>query len=159
MLGNHGYALANRMLHHREDAADAVQDAMHQMFRKSNSFDARRGSIKAWFLTIVRNRCIDMHRRSTPRSGDDDFDPMDEKGLPADHINQSNELVAQVTVALEAMSDSNREIILLRDFERLSYREISQILGIAPGTVMSRLHRARQQLKRDVMSGQKPETS
>ncbi len=62
-------------------------------------------------------------------------------------------------LALEAMSGCNREIILLRDVERLNYPEISQILGIASGTVMSRLHRARQQLRRDVMSGQKPETS
>ena len=84
---------------------------------------------------------------------------MDEKRLPADHINQRNELVQQVTAALAAMSDSNREIILLRDFEKLSYSEISQVLGIAQGTVMSRLHRARRQLRTDVMSQQKPETS
>ena len=159
MLGNHGYALATRMLRHREDAADAVQDAMHQIFRKSKTFDARRGSLKAWFLTIVRNRCIDMRRRSAPLSGNESFDPMDEKRLPADHINQRNELVQQVTAALAAMSDSNREIILLRDFEKLSYSEISQVLGIAQGTVMSRLHRARRQLRTDVMSHQKPETS
>ena len=50
MLGNHGYALANRMWHDREDAADAVQDAMHLMFHKSTSFDAKPGSSKAWFL-------------------------------------------------------------------------------------------------------------
>ena len=153
ILGNQGYALALRILRHREDAADAVQDAMHQMFRKQASFDAARGSIKAWFLKIVRNRCIDMQRKSRPNTGSEVFDPVDAGQVTADEASQRDELTEAVKQALGEMPESAREIILLRDFDGLSYAEISQVLGIASGTVMSRLHRARQQLREKVMSG------
>ena len=147
VLGNQGFALALRILRHREDAADAVQDAMHQLFRKQDSFDARRGSVKAWFLKIVRNRCIDMQRKSRPLSAGDQFDPMDKNELTSQDLSEKSELIESVRAALKELTEDAREIILLRDFHGLSYAEISQVLGVASGTVMSRLHRARQQLR------------
>jgi len=150
-LGDQGFALALRILRHREDAADAVQDALHQLFRKHDRFDARRGSIKSWFLKIVRNRCIDMQRKSRPTTAAEQFDPVDGKKPTPDKITEQSELVASVQAALGQMSEAAREIILLRDFHGLGYAEISQVLGIASGTVMSRLHRARQQLRELVL--------
>ena len=150
-LGNQGFALALRILRHREDAADAVQEAMHQMFRKQASFDSKRGSIKAWFLKIVRNRCIDMQRKSRPFSGAEILDPVDADTPSPETATESQELVSSVKRALAELSDDAREIILLRDFDGLSYAEISDVLGVASGTVMSRLHRARQQLREKVL--------
>lgn len=152
LLGNQGYALALGILRHRDDAADAVQDAMHQLFRKQESFDAGRGTLKAWFLKIVRNRCIDMQRKSRPSTATQQFDPVDSSESAPDQLTEKRELVASVRSALEAMPDAAREIIMLRDFHGLSYAEISEVLGVASGTVMSRLHRARQQLREKVLS-------
>ena len=151
-LGNQGFALALRILGHREDAADAVQDAMHQLFRKHGSFDSRQGSIRGWFLKIVRNRSIDMRRKLRPVSGNESLDPLNTHESSAADIAQQNELVSQVRQALNDMPEETREIIMLRDFHSFSYAEISSVLGIPVGTVMSRLHRARQQLRKEVMN-------
>ena len=67
-----------------------------------------------------------------------------------------DELISKTRHALAGMPESAREIILLRDFDGLSYGEIAQVLGIAQGTVMSRLHRARQQLANLVLSNNGP---
>lgn len=158
VLGNQGFALACRMLHHRDDAADAVQDAMHQMIRKWSSFESQKGSLKAWFLTIVRNRCIDMRRRKRAVSGMEIFDPVDMKTPSGDDLAMQDELISKTRHALAGMPESAREIILLRDFDGLSYGEIAQVLGIAQGTVMSRLHRARQQLANLVLSNNGPKS-
>lgn len=152
MLGNQGFALALRLLRHREDAADAVQDAMHQLFRKQQSFDAKRGSVKSWFLKIVRNRCIDMQRKSKPGLIGETFDPVDCNRLSPDQSMEQDELAGMVRSAIQELSPAAREIILLRDFHGLGYAEISDVLGIASGTVMSRLHRARQQLREKVIT-------
>ncbi len=143
--------MALRILRHREDAADAVQDAMHQLFRKQQSYDASLGSIRSWFLKIVRNRCIDMQRKKRPVSGTQDFNPVDDGTATPGDVFQRDELIAMVRSALDRLPESSREIILLRDFHGLSYAEIGDVLGVASGTVMSRLHRARQQLRSKVI--------
>lgn len=158
-LGNLGFALACRILHHRDDAADAVQDAMHQMIRKWSTFEPKQGSLKSWFLTIVRNRCIDIRRQKRAVSGLETFDPVDLSTPSGDDLAIQDELVSKTRQALAGMPEAAREIILLRDFDGLSYGEIAQILGIAQGTVMSRLHRARQQLGSLVRSNKGPEIS
>lgn len=158
-LGNQGYALAMRILRHREDAADAVQDAMHQLFRKQDSFQSSRGTVKSWFLKIVRNRCIDMQRKSAASTGTEVFDPVDKNVSTPDQVTQRSELVASVQAALQEMPIDAREIILLRDFHGLSYAGIAEVLGIANGTVMSRLHRARQLLREKVMATYETKTT
>jgi RNA polymerase sigma-70 factor (ECF subfamily) len=155
-LGNQGFALALRILRHREDAADAVQDAMHQLVRKQRTYDARRGSMRSWFLKIVRNRCIDMQRRSRPTPGGDAFDPVDQAGNSPEQHTEKRELVDLVRSALDRLSSEAREIILLRDFHGLSYAEISNVLDVSSGTVMSRLHRSRQKLREEVVQFQEP---
>lgn len=146
-LGNQGFAFALRILRNRDDAADAVQDALHQLIRKEASFDPNRGTIKALFLKIIRNRCIDMMRKARPTTGAETFNPVDTNVVHPAQQMQTGELVMSVQKALEQLPDEAREILLLRDFHSLSYLEIAQVLGIAQGTVMSRLHRARQRLR------------
>ena len=55
-LAGKGFSLAFQILQHREDAADAVQDSLHQLYRKQGQFDSERGTVQAWFLKMVRNR-------------------------------------------------------------------------------------------------------
>jgi RNA polymerase sigma-70 factor (ECF subfamily) len=149
-LGGMGFALAMQMLRSRDDAADAVQDSLHQLLRKRSQFDSRRGELRAWFLKIVRNRCLDLIRTRTRRR----TEPTDTADLHAsrqespDEIVEKRELLDLLKSELTSMPDEQREIILLRDFHRLSYADVADVLSIPVGTVMSRLHRARLELKR-----------
>lgn len=146
------FNLAFWILRSREDAEDAVQDAYLRAFR---AFDDLRGEdIRPWFLTIVRNaafRTIGQRRRNGNVIALDagpvtidiaDAAPLAEAGLV------QQEVLDELHAALAQLPAIHREIISLRDIEGLSYREISQILGIAIGTVMSRLARGRVELRK-----------
>jgi RNA polymerase sigma-70 factor (ECF subfamily) len=148
-LGRMGFALAMQMLRHHEDAADAVQDAMQRMIRKRALFDSRRGSQRAWFLKIVRNRCLDL-LRIRKRQQCVALEPAKLESpaqQPPDVTVQQREQFALLRETLLDMPEPQREIILLRDFHQLSYAEIADVLSLPSGTVMSRLHRARLELR------------
>lgn len=144
-LGSGAHALAIQILGNADDAADAVHDAFETVLARPEAYDDRRGPLKPWFLAVVRNRCIDMLRRRRP-----DNEPVEE--LPAtssgpDEALESANTVDSIRNALSRMDTDKRQIIVLRDYMDLSYAEIASVLSIAPGTVMSRLHRARMALK------------
>lgn len=148
-LGNGAHALATQILGSADAAADAVHDAYAMALKQPQAYDAARGSLKAWFLTVVRNRCIDTIRRRQPfyANGDEQIDPGrgPEKSL---EILQRAEILNR---ALLRLKNEQRQIIVLRDYVDLSYAEIAGVLDIAPGTVMSRLHRARLALKEELI--------
>ncbi len=148
-LGARGFALAMQMLGRRDDAADAVQDSLHQLVRKWRSFDAERGELKPWFLTIVRNRCIDLiRRRSRQQTEHAELESLsDPASARSDTMAEQHEMNEILRSELMSMPESQREIILLKDFHNLSYAEVAKMLSIAKGTVMSRLHRARVELR------------
>lgn len=144
-LGGGAHALATQILGNADDAADAVQDSFAAVLKRPDSYDASKGPLKPWFMRVVRNRCLDMLRRRRPASvpveslTDPDAGPERELG----DAQQS----AAIHKALRSLDHDKREIIVLRDFMDLSYAEVADVLDIAPGTVMSRLHRARLALK------------
>lgn len=147
-LARAGYAYAWSLLGHREDAADAVQSALASLWR--HRWRLRRGvSPRAWFFRVLRNRCLDMLRRrrvrgqAQPLNGD--LPDRRTRG-PEDEATRRDEL-RRLRDALARLEPAQREIILLRDYHGLSYAEIANVLGIPPGTVMSRLHRARMTLR------------
>jgi len=138
-------ALALQILGNADDAADAVQDAMTTVLARPDAYDESKGALKPWFLRIVRNRCIDLRRRQRP-SGEDVSALADAAPGPEQAV-EASARASRVHDALASLSEDAREIIVLRDFLDLSYAEIADVLGIANGTVMSRLHRARLALK------------
>lgn len=144
-LGGGAHALAIQILGNVEDAADAVQDAFATVLARPAAYDARKGPLKPWFLRIVRNRCVDMLRRR--RAGGLDPDELAGSGDSPDEALAAGERRDAVAAALATISREQREIVMLRDYLDLSYAEIADVLRIAPGTVMSRLHRARLALK------------
>ena len=153
-LRGSGFALAMQMLGNYHDAADALQDALHTVLRKRQIFDRRRGELRAWFLKIVRNRCLDILRRGARRR----TEPAELTELPSpaqeqpQAVAEKRETLELVKKQLMAMPPDQREIVLLRDYHNLSYSEVADVLGIPPGTVMSRLHRARTELRRRMQS-------
>jgi RNA polymerase sigma-70 factor (ECF subfamily) len=144
-LGGGAHALAIQILGNPDDAADAVQDALTTVLGKPGAYDNNKGPLKPWFLRIVRNRCLDQLRRRRP-SGIPVEELVDAGNTPetAVQIEQRDE---QLKKALAEITVDQRQIIVLRDYLDLSYAEIAGVLRVAPGTVMSRLHRARLALR------------
>ena len=148
-LGNSGFSLAVQLLRNRDDAADAVQDALHTVLRKRRRFDPDRGKLRAWFLKIVRNRCLDLLRQRARRHTETNRLAVMSASIEdrPDVAAEKRETLQLLMQQLMSMSQDQREIILLRDYHNLSYAEVAEVLSIPVGTVMSRLHRARIELK------------
>ncbi len=142
--------LARYLLRDASAAADAVQDAYLRALRHFGGW--RGADARAWLLAIVRNVC-----RSTRPGGDAvEFDEAVHSGDIADE-NPAAELdrrEARETLeqALERLPAEFREVIVLRELEGLSYKEIADVTGVPVGTVMSRLSRARERLHRALVA-------
>lgn len=144
-LGGGAHALATQILGNADDAADAVHDAFASVLAKPAAYDARKGALKPWFLRVVRNRCLDILRRR--RDSGTAAEAMPDPGATPEEAAGFEECASAIMEALAALPEDRREIVILRDYIDLSYGEIAEVLGIAPGTVMSRLHRARLALR------------
>ena len=142
------YRLARWLLRNEHDAEDAVQEASLRAFRYFGTYSA--GNSRAWFLCIVRNTCRGWHGHS----GQAPSDPFDEElhsqiarqPTPETLLLQTDD-VAVIERALRALPDRYRELLVLRELEGLSYREVADVLDVPIGTVMSGLSRARQALR------------
>lgn len=132
-------AYAFAIVHNREDAEDAVQEAALKGFQAFESYDPCR-PFKAWWFVIIRNCCRDLLRRRRLRGAPAEIRPSDLTADPHPPADQQDE----VRRALEQLSDEHRDILHLRYFGECTYREIAAVLSIPEGTVMSRLHAARQ---------------
>jgi RNA polymerase sigma-70 factor, ECF subfamily len=148
------YNLARWLTRNEQDAQDSVQEAFLRAFRFFPGF--RGGDARAWLLKIVRNTCYTWLRANRPLQDATEFD---ENLVPADyHAPNPEELVLQndsstlVRKALENLPTSFREVLILREIEGMSYREIADISGMPVGTVMSSLSRAREGLRQSLIS-------
>jgi RNA polymerase sigma-70 factor (ECF subfamily) len=141
--------LARWLMRDPDVAEDVVQEACLRACRYFRTFAG--GDGRAWFLTIVRNTCYRWHRRRyQPQT-----DPFDEEqhssarpqSDPQALLLQTDDatLIAQ---ALNRLPDHFHQMLVLRELEGLSYRALSDVIGIPIGTVMSRLSRAREALRR-----------
>jgi RNA polymerase sigma-70 factor (ECF subfamily) len=144
------YNLARWLMHDETEAEDMVQEAYVRVASHFAGF--RGGDGRAWLLTIVRNSCYDRLRQKGASDRNTDFDEeLHSAGRQAPNpetallLAERSELVKK---SLEELPAEYREVLILRELEQLSYREIADIAGIPLGTVMSRISRARQQLQR-----------
>lgn len=140
------FNLARWLLSSRADAEDVAQDALLRAFRAFGTY--RSGNARAWLLQIVRNTCFTWLRQNRKQ----DFTEFDENAMPQETENPETLAIdgsnrEQLTRALEALPAGFREILVLRELEGCSYKEISEITQRPIGTVMSALARARQQLR------------
>ena len=151
-LGNGAHALATQMLGNPNDATDAVHDAYLKVLEKPEAYKAEIGPLAPWFLRVVRNRCIDMIRRRRP--GTVEVDKLSHPGPDPEIAIESAQRDDGLKLALSRLPETQREMIVLRDYLDLSYAEIAAVLDIAQGTVMSRLHRARMALKEELTNNE-----
>jgi RNA polymerase sigma-70 factor (ECF subfamily) len=152
------FNLARWLTRSDDDAADVVQDACMRAFK---SFDGFRGADgRPWLLAIVRNACWDWLRTHRGREFDVMFDEdvhsaETEAWTPSSAADPQALLVVAderrlVNEALDRLPVPYREVVILRDMEDLSYKEIAAVAAIPIGTVMSRLARARKLLMREL---------
>jgi RNA polymerase sigma-70 factor (ECF subfamily) len=144
-LGGGAHALAIQILGNSDEAADAVHDAFARVLSRPAAYDDRKGPLKPWFLRIVRNQCLDLLRRR--RRGDANIDELADPGPQPDSRLELEQRDERLRRALARLGADQRQILVLRDYLDLSYAEIAGVLQVAPGTVMSRLHRARLALR------------
>jgi len=140
------YGLACHLLGDEHDAQDVVQDAVLRALRYFDGYGD--GDPRAWLLAIVRNCCHSWHRqhradRVTVSLGDADA-PAGPSSADTRAI-QSSERAA-INRAVAALPPEFREVIVLREIQEMSYKDISTVVGVPIGTVMSRLARARKRL-------------
>jgi RNA polymerase sigma-70 factor (ECF subfamily) len=151
--------LARWLLGNHQDAEDAVQESYLRALTYFGSFHGEDG--RAWLLAIVRNTCFEWlhkHRRYVE--------------LPVEHIELARDTGpspealqlrkadrATVQRGLEALPAEYREVLVLREMEGMSYKQIAQIAGVPMGTVMSRLARARRRLGEALTAASRKETA
>ena len=138
------YNLARWLTRSDQDADDVVQEAFLRAFRFLDSLQGDSG--RAWLLAIVRNTAMSWLEGGRASSATREFD---EVRHGQSHTDGPETLLArkdergQVNAALKKLPAEYREVLVLREMEDLSYREIAQVAAIPIGTVMSRLSRAR----------------
>jgi RNA polymerase sigma factor (sigma-70 family) len=146
---NSAYNLARWLTRNEHDAEDIVQEAFLRALRSFDTFVVGRDA-RAWLLTIVRNSCRTWYRQNRSHETTVQFED-DCHAAPGTWSDPEAALIKTANAqlirqALEELPFEYREIIILRELEELSYKEIAQIVEIPLGTVMSRLSRARREL-------------
>jgi RNA polymerase sigma-70 factor, ECF subfamily len=152
------YSLAFWLMRDRADAEDVVQDAYVRALRGYDGF--RGDAMRPWLLAIVRNvawRALANRRRASSNvipieaayGHDDETQPLE---IPSGEPSAEARLIeagdhALLTKALDSVAPLFREVLVLREVEEMSYAEIAAVLGVPQGTVMSRLSRARAELR------------
>lgn len=145
------YTLARYLMRNAHDAEDVVQDACLRALKYFDGFRGEATSARAWLLTIVRNTAHTWRGRHRGDALATEFDEAQHSDAIADDNPEGVLLqkAAKQTLdkALERLAPEFREVIVLRELEGLSYKEISEVAGVPVGTVMSRLSRARARLQ------------
>ena len=141
------YNLARWLLRSGVDAEDAAQEALLRAYRFFHGFHG--GDVRAWLLQIVRNTCYTWLEKNR---GVKDMTEFNEElhgrsGPTPEALAIAGDNRARLTRALESLPPRYREVIVLRELEGCSYKEIATITSIPMGTVMSTLSRARRQLQ------------
>ena len=158
------YNLARWLTRNDQDAQDVVQEAYLRAFRFFPAF--RGGDAHAWIMKIVRNTCYTWLNENRPLQSASEFD--ENAFLPVSRSSSPEEVLLQndsgtlVRKALEALPTHFREVLVLRELDGMSYKEIAEITGMAAGTVMSTLSRARGRLRqalKDLMNGDRVQRS
>ena len=148
------YNLARWLAHHDTDAEDVAQESLLRAFRYFGSFHG--GDARVWLLAIVRNTYYTLRMKTPPGGSHELFDEdihtlADEQPSPETLTLLAADIGA-MQHALEALPYALREVIVLRELEECSYKEIAAITQLKIGTVMSRLARARQRLATQLTS-------
>ncbi|MFQ5757533.1 MAG: RNA polymerase sigma factor [Acidiferrobacterales bacterium] len=151
-------AVARRIVRHEEDARDCVQDAFLQVFRNIDKFEAR-SSLSSWVHRIVVNTAL-MKVRSQKRHPQDSLEDLmpqfdedgcrveiEDRSVSIETLMESKQAREWVRRSIDRLPDNYRNVLIIRDIEGYDTEEAAALLGLTPGAVKVRLHRARAALK------------
>lgn len=149
--------LARYLVRDPHEAEEAVQESFLRAIRHFGSFRGVDG--RAWLLSIIRNTCFTQLRRRRPGGERVEFDeeihsPQEEDSGPEADLTSAT-TAESVREGLNQLAVEYREVLVLRELEGLSYKEIAHVAGVPMGTVMSRLARGRKQLLLALRAGTK----
>ena len=158
---NRVYSFCVRMLSDREDALDAAQEVFLSAWRNMSDFRGE-AALSTWLLRIAANRCLNRIRRrkslsereapwpEPPGVVDDEsfFQPAGNEAERPDRLSETREMGRILTEALSRLDSLSRWMVLLSDVEGFSYDEIASLAEVPVGTVKSRLHRSRMEMRR-----------
>jgi RNA polymerase sigma-70 factor (ECF subfamily) len=144
---------ALRLVHSHDDAADVVQDAFLNAFQSLHTFKGD-SEFFTWLYRIAFNNAISLKRKKRPalslelNAGETGIDPDD----PSEYVKpgvalERTEGERQLALAIARLSPEHRQVLLLKDIDGLKYEDIAELLGVPIGTIRSRLHRARLELR------------
>ncbi len=157
-------AVARRLMRNEEDARDCLQDAFLSAFRAIDRFEGD-SKLGTWLHRIVVNACL-MRLRSRKRKPEELVDPQlpkfDDYGfrigptemasVSADELLERKEVREQVREGIDGLPENYRTVLVLRDIEEFNTAETAEMLGLTPGAVKVRLHRARLALRSQIGS-------
>jgi RNA polymerase sigma-70 factor (ECF subfamily) len=143
---DNAFNLAYWLLRNRADAEDVTQEALLRSYRFFPAFQGR--DARAWLLKIVRNTCYSFLEKNRPVNLSVEFDEeVHQRNVSTpESITIASDDRERLIRALEMLGPRHREVLVLRELEGCSYKEIAAIASIPIGTVMSSLSRARRQL-------------
>lgn len=144
------YGLALRLLNNEAEASEVAQEAFLRAYQNLHRYDESR-PFDLWVLAITRNLCLDLLRRRG-RVHTEELEPMKEL-LPSGEASLEEGAIARqerqsLEEALATLPPEDREVLALYYVQRRTTKEIAQVLGCAPGTIMARLFRAREKLRK-----------
>lgn len=150
------YNLAYRFTDRFDLAEDLTQEVFLKVFRTLHSYRPESGTFETWIVRVARNHFIDDYRKyKTERQQtspmDDQYDMASPGGASMENPDRAlerSETSARVHRLLSKLPEDQREAVVLRDLEEMSYEEISDILGVPLGTVKSRINRGRIEMAR-----------
>jgi len=164
------FRLVLRMLGDRAEAEDVAQDVFITVFKSIDSFRGE-SKLSTWMFRVATNHCKNrikyLDRRARGKKGELDelseHDALESASMSSssmvarpDQQAEANQIESIVRAAIAELDEDQRELVVLRDVENMSYEEIQQITGLPEGTVKSRLHRARLQLAKAVQRASEP---
>lgn len=159
-FGSRALMTARRILKNDADAADIVQETFVELWRRAADFDATRGSVRAWVVTIARTRAISRLRKLRLRQASPDPDPASksEPSSPA-AIVEGRQTLDRLSEALAQLPEAQREVVEIAYFEGLSQRETAARLDLPIGTIKSRTRLAMEKLAQSLLDEAKERSS
>ena len=140
------YFSALGILGSHDAAMDLSQEAFIRAYKHFNRFDTNKNFF-TWFYKILRNLCLNFIRDNKNRKEDVIFENITNPvSTSLQQATEEKELIELLHNAINTLSPDDREVIILKEFEGYSYNEISEMLNLPAGTVMSRLYYARKKL-------------
>lgn len=146
------YGLCLRLLRTEAEAAEIAQDAFLRAFQNLHRYDENR-PFDLWVMAIARNLCLDLLRRRSRLQVEDvsemkDALPSGEKSLEEGAIEREER--RSLEAALSTLPADDREVLALYYVQKRTTKEIAEVMGVAPGTIMARLFRAREKLRKQM---------